>query len=269
MNKSQNARLTMLRRIQVFLDANTATLGTINKSTSRTDLDTAVKDLERFAAEQSRADTEATSRTKALRAAREELRLRHMQPIAAIARKKLTNTPAMQNLALPPKGISDGELMAKGRAMATAAAQYAQVFIDQQLPADFVEQIIAAVEAVRLAVDSRANAVLKANQATKGVKAELSLIQSDVKVLNALVVKQLRDRKDRDLLGAWTNAKRVRAKPGVAQGAVRPPGSTPAPSPAPSPTPAPAPTPTPTPVPVPVPTPVTPAPAGTQPPRTA
>ena len=37
MNKSQEARLTTMRRIQTFLDENAAELGTINKSTSRTD----------------------------------------------------------------------------------------------------------------------------------------------------------------------------------------------------------------------------------------
>jgi hypothetical protein len=39
MMKSQLARLDALRRVQKFLDDNAATLGTVSKSTSRTDLD--------------------------------------------------------------------------------------------------------------------------------------------------------------------------------------------------------------------------------------
>ena len=52
MNKSQEARLTSMRRIQAFLVENAALLGTINKSTSRTDLDAAVTGLARFTAKQ-------------------------------------------------------------------------------------------------------------------------------------------------------------------------------------------------------------------------
>ena len=107
MNRGQEARLTSLRRIQVFLDDNAAELGPINKSTSRADLDAAVTGLAKFTAQQAEAEKEMTGRTKEKVAAREELRLEHMQPIAAIARKKLGKTPAIQDLRLPAKNTSD------------------------------------------------------------------------------------------------------------------------------------------------------------------
>jgi hypothetical protein len=115
MTKSQAARLTALHRMQTYLDTNAADLGTISKSTSRTDLDTAVTGLEQFAAQQARAETAAASFTKAKGALREELRIGHMQPIAAIARKKLGSTPGMQVLALPHKSTSDVGLIAAVR----------------------------------------------------------------------------------------------------------------------------------------------------------
>ena len=92
MTKGQAARLTALHRMQTYLDTNAADLGTLSKSTSRTDLDTAVTGLEQFAAQQARAETAAASFTKAKGALREELRIGHMQPISAIARKKLGST---------------------------------------------------------------------------------------------------------------------------------------------------------------------------------
>src|SRR5258708_2483201 len=110
MNKSQNLRLNALQRIQAFLDANAVALGTVSKSTSRTDLDAAVAGLVQFGAQQEAALAIATSRTKMTHDAREELRLYHMALIAAVARKKLGSTPAIQDLKLPAKATSDAAL---------------------------------------------------------------------------------------------------------------------------------------------------------------
>ena len=54
MNKSQQARLTSLQRVQVYLDDNAAALGAVSKSTSRTDLDTAVTALQGYVASRRR-----------------------------------------------------------------------------------------------------------------------------------------------------------------------------------------------------------------------
>jgi hypothetical protein len=270
MNQRQEARLAALRRDQGFLDTNAADLGTISKSTSRTDLDTAVALLTQYGAQQELADAAATSQTKAKNAAREELRLHHMQPIAMIARKKLGNTPNIQDLALPRKSTSDEALVAKGFAMVKAASQYTQTFIDQQMPADFIAQLQSAIQAVLTALAAAAEAKRQLVAATKGVTDQLAITHTDVKVLNALVVKQLKGRTD--LLAAWKNTKRVRAKLGVATGSttpVIPPTPTPTPTPAPTPVSAPTTVPVPTPVPAPTTAPVTPAaPAALEVPQT-
>src|ERR1035437_8699941 len=170
-----------------------------------------------------------------------------MQPIAAIARKKLGSTPGMQVLALPHKSTSDVGLIAAGTGMAEACAQYQQVFLDQQMPADFIAQLTAAVKAVQDAVNSQAQARLDVHESTKGVKAQLTITHTDVKVINGLVVKQLKATQP-GLLGAWTNAKRVYAKPGVATGTTTAPAVTPAPVPVPTPVATPVATPAPGPV---------------------
>jgi hypothetical protein len=208
--------------------------------------------LTQYGAQQDLADAAATSQTKAKNAAREDLRLGHMQPIAMIAGKKLGNTPNIQDLALPRKSTSDEALVAKGFAMVKAASQYTQTFLDQQMPADFIAQLQAAIQAVLTALATGAEAKRQLVAATKGVTDQLAITHTDVKVLNALVIKQLKGRTD--LLAAWKNTKRVRAKLGVATGSTTPPAVTPAPTPAP--TPAATPTSTAAPIPAPAPTPV-------------
>jgi hypothetical protein len=226
MKSRQEARLTALQRIQGFLDANADALGTVNKATSRGALDQAVTALEQAAAKQGEAQTTATSRTKLKDALREELRLQHMQPIAAIATKKLTTTPLIVDLRLPVRRISDAGLIAAGTAMANAAGQYTQTFLDQQLPKEFIAELQASVAALQQAVVARDLEVAQVRQATQGVVDKLTIASTDVHILNALVVKQLKGKTD--LLAAWRQTKRVKAKPGVPTGTTRTPAAPPA-----------------------------------------
>ena len=241
MKKSQRARLDSLSRIQQFLDTNDAALGTINKATSRRDLDAAVAQLRVFAAVQSLKETELTGRTKVKKDARDNLRLLHMQPIAAIARKKFGNTQVIQDLKLPSKSASDTTLLAEGAAMVKAALQYTQVFLDQQMPADFIAELETSVQALADIVAARAVTQGLLTKATIGVRNQLSITFTDVRVLNALVVKALKTQPD--LLAMWRQMKRVKAGAVLLN----------LPAPGPAPTPASGSTPTTAPAEVPVP----------------
>ena len=209
MKKSQRARLDSLSRIQQFLDTNDAALGTINKATSRRDLDAAVTQLNVFAADQSLKKTELTGRTKVKKDARDDLRLLHMQPIAAIARKKFGNTQVIQDLKLPSKSASDTTLLAEGAAMVKAASQYTQVFLDQQMPADFIAELETSVQTLEAIVAAHAITQGLLTKATEGVRNQFSITFTDVRVLNALVVKALKAQPD--LLAMWRQMKRVKA----------------------------------------------------------
>ena len=231
-----------------FLDQHTDVVGTINKSTSRTTLDQAVQALRQTAANQAAAEQEMTARTKLKDTLREELRLHHIQPIVAIAKKKFAKTDLIADFKLPPKNTSDAALLAAGTAMADHSAQYSQTFIEQQLPADFIAQLRTVVEALQQAVKARAFTQGQLTTATKAVLNELAIAHTDVQVLNALVVKQLKG--STDLLAGWKQMKRVKAKTSVS--------GLPAASPAPVPVVTPAPVTTPAPVVIPV-TPTVPA----------
>jgi hypothetical protein len=216
MKRSQLARLDAFRRMQNFLDSNAAVLGNVNRSVSRMDLDTAVTRLVTDGTRQEQAITAATGLTKLKITARNDLRLDHMQPIAAIARRRLAGAPAIQDLQLPHKSTSDAALIVRANAMAAAAAAYTQIFIDQQLPADFIAQLQAAVHSLLDAISVRGAALVELHVGTRNVKDQLAVTHTDVKVLNALVVKQLKGQTG--LLAAWRIAKRVKAKPGVPAG---------------------------------------------------
>ena len=213
MTNRQKAELDALHRMQVFVHQNSDALGTVTQAPSRTALDAAVTALEAQAGTQSAAQVYATSQTTQKLSAREDLRLHHMAPIAAIARISLAGTPQIVHLRTPRKNIDDVRLVAAADGMADAAALYAQVFIDHKLPPDFIDQLKAASAAVQTTVATRNKALQQVKAATQGVKDDTTNARNVVRVLSALVVKQLKGRTD--LLAAWQMAKQINAKPGV------------------------------------------------------
>ena len=231
MTQSQMRRLEALRRMQGFMDANASLLPTVSGAPARALLDTAVIAMLQYAVAQSQAQTELTSRTKVKATLREDLRMNHMQPIAAIAKKEPATLGAMQDLKLPGKGTKDALLVSRGYAMAAAVATVSQTFIDQHLPADFIAQLQASVKAVDDLVQARNAALNALRSATQGVKFQFGITHTEVGVLSALVVKALKGRTD--LITAWRTAKRVTAKPGVVDGTGTATPVVPAPAPAP------------------------------------
>jgi hypothetical protein len=216
MKHSQQSRLNALHLTKAFLDENADALGSVNKSTSRLALNDAVTTLDDGAQAQVAAELQAASTTLEKTAIREDLRMHHMHPVAAIARATLAHVPTIADLRLPAKTVNDATLIARGTAMANVAAQYSDVFIAEQLPADFLAQLRAAVDSVRSAVNRRDLFQVKATQATRDVDVQLARAHNIVKILDSLVVKQLKDRPD--LLAGWRRAKHPKAKPGVPRG---------------------------------------------------
>jgi hypothetical protein len=216
MKHVQQSRLSALHLMKAFLDENADALGNVNKSTSRAALNDSVTTLDDLAQAQVAAELQAASTTLEKNGIREDLRLNHMQPVAAIARATLAHVPLIADLRLPAHNVNDATLISRGTAMANVAAQYSDVFIGEQLPADFLAQLHASVEAVRSATVRRDNFQVRVTTATRAVDVELARSHNIVKILNSLVIKQLKDRPD--LLAGWRRAKHPKAKPGVPRG---------------------------------------------------
>ena len=223
MRHPQKARREALHQVQRFMDDNAVALGGVNQSRSRALLDDVIKSLAGSGATQSAAQAESRSRTDQKQGLREELRMHHMAPISAIARTKLADTPAITRFRLPVASTDDLALLDAAEGMAEAAAQYKSVFVDEMLPATFIEELRASAAAVRQAVGDRTTSRQRLRSATKATDNELVRGRSVVRILNSLVVKQLAKRTD--LLAAWQQAKHPRAKGGVPRGTVS--GATP------------------------------------------
>jgi hypothetical protein len=212
----QKSRLETLRQILWFLDQYAENLGAVVQSKVSTALRTLVPTLEAHAKDQHNAELEAQSKTEIKAELRNDLRVNHMQQIAAIARSKLagaTGTPLMLKLQYPRPTTDDVSLVAAGQSMAEAATQYEQVFLNEQLPPDFIQQLLAATDAVRVATIDRNGSQIRLRAATKGVTVELQQASHFVRVLNSLVVRQLKG--NPELLAAWKMASRTRKKPGI------------------------------------------------------
>jgi hypothetical protein len=212
----QKSRLETLRQILWFLDRYADSLGAVVHSRASAALKSLVPTLEAHAKDQHSADVEAKSKTEIKDELRTDLRVHHMQQIAAIARSRLAGVaqaPVMLKLQYPRENTGDVSLVAAGQSMAEAAQQYEQVFLDEQLPADFIQQLQAATEAVRVATTDRRGSQLRLRAATKGVTVQLQQASHLVRVLNSLVVRQLK--RNPELLAAWNMAIRNRKKPGI------------------------------------------------------
>ena len=159
MTFSQKAELDALHRMQVFLQQNTDALRPVIQSPSHTALGQAVTTLEAQAGAQHAAQVYATSQTAQKEVLREDLRLHHMQPIAAIAGANLAGTPQITKLKLGPKRLDDVRLVAAADGMAQAAALYTQVFLDYKLAATFLADLQAATAAVQTSLATRNSAL--------------------------------------------------------------------------------------------------------------
>jgi hypothetical protein len=216
---TQVSELQAMQRAQVFLDDNTSVLGEINKSKFRGALDDVVSRLNgNHVAQHSARDT-SVSRTGNRETLQDTLRLGHMKPVVEIARSKLVAAPDIIDMQLPSKTLSGPRLVARARAMANAAERYKQVFLDEQLPQDFVEQLRTAADAVEKATLQRDASRSNGVAATEGVGKQVVRGRLVMRVLDAMVVSQLLQQPE--LLRQWRFVKHVQVKPGVPRGTTR------------------------------------------------
>jgi hypothetical protein len=207
------------RRIQAFLIANDALLGTINKSGMRADLDAIVDALGNSGGQQAAGRVNAIGETARQRALRLALRLNHMQPIASVARAKLRTVPNFQAMTMPSPNTRIVSLLAHAHGMAEAAQPYAQVFIDAGLSQDFISNLTAAADAVKTSIDTRAAARGQRSSATGTLKDLENRARLAFKALNDFVVPILSaDVAHSGSLAEWKKARRVDSRGGPVVG---------------------------------------------------
>jgi len=207
MRTRQGSTLQSLRAVQGFLDANAGELGAVANAGARKRLDGLIEALSTHAATQTGSNLAAQGATRKQYALRAILLHDHMAPIARIARVDLATSPEIEPLRMPRGNPATERLAAAAYGMAKAAAPHADVFIAAGLSDDFVEQLIAATDALLASLDERMqNRGLRAG-ATKGLEIRLSEGRKIVHVLDALVKTALK--RNPVLLANWNIVKRV------------------------------------------------------------
>ncbi len=215
MRHQQNAVLTSLRQAQEFLDENDTVLGAVNTST-RKQLDDVVAQLTALSVTQNSGVHASIGETARQRALRAKLRRTCMAPIAELAKFNLRNVPEFSALRMPPTNASTQNLVAWAYAMADAAAEHAQTFMDSGLPATFADDLRTTAAAVSATVVERGKERGRHISATAGLAAEEKRGRSVLRVLNVLILAQIGH--NDALVAGWAAARTVLRKPGRAAG---------------------------------------------------
>ncbi len=210
MKSSHAATLNTLSRVQRFLDQNGSTLGDINASGYRKILDDVVGKLSAHAADQTTTKRVAAAEAAKERVLRNALKLNHMRPVATVASAQLRQVPDFVALKMPPRNATSRTLIAWAAAMKTAAGEYSDAFIGAGLPADFLDQLQAAADALGNSLTNRTSNGAAQRGATIGLDAETTRGRQAVKVLDSLVEPLIQG--NLALLGQWTAAKRFGGK---------------------------------------------------------
>src|SRR5665213_3480387 len=201
MQQQQQRILDSLRRVQDFLDAHTDTVGALGTSEGRKQLDAAVSALATHTDGQGSLTLQMSGQTSQQTALATALRKSHMAPVAKFARAKLRSAPDFAALTKSGLHLQPRALIRVARAMATAAAPYADAFTTGGFPPDTITQLGAAASALETAMVDRQNANVSRVLATKGIQQELNKGREAVAMLNAVVSKQLVD--NPTVLAAW------------------------------------------------------------------
>jgi hypothetical protein len=202
--------LNTLSRVQRFLDQNGPTLGDINASGYRKILDDVVGKLSAHAADQTTTKRAAAAEAAKERVLRNALKLNHMRPVATVANAQLRQVPDFVALKMPPRNATSRTLISWAAAMKTAAGEYSDAFIGAGLPADFLDQLQAAADALGNSLTNRTSNGAAQRGATIGLDAEATRGRQAVKVLDSLVEPLIQG--NLALLGQWTAARRFGGK---------------------------------------------------------
>jgi hypothetical protein len=144
------------------------------------------------------------------RVLRNALKLNHMRPLATVANAQLRQVPDFVALKMPPRNATSRTLIAWAAAMKTAAGEYSDAFVGAGLPADFLDQLQTAADALGNSLTNRTSNGAAQRGATIGLDAEATRGRQAVKVLDSLVEPLIQG--NLALLGQWTAAKRFGGK---------------------------------------------------------
>ena len=158
--------------------------------------------------------------------------LRALEVINATARAIALRIPGLENKFRFPHSESDQALLAAARAFAEDAVPLKAEFVKRNLPATFIEDLQADIEAFAEAISARNVSKGSRVQATASIDDDLDRAMLDARELDPIVKNTLGN--DRALLAEWRSARHVEraskgkksSKPGSQSPAQPTPGTT-------------------------------------------
>jgi hypothetical protein len=220
MRTVQGNVLQSLLNVEAFLDEHAERLPDVVKSGAKQRLVDAIALLEGHANQQVGSMLASQGATKRQEVLRTALLRDHMAKIASIAHAEFPKTPEFEPLRMPRLRMSPQKLRAAASGMAQTAAPQAAVFVAAGLPADFIDQLNAAADAMIASLGERSQSRGKRTGATSGLKEKLSAGRKIVRVLDTFVKSALKD--DPSLLANWKVVKRVQRVTGRVAGTIAP-----------------------------------------------
>ncbi|MEX2178199.1 MAG: hypothetical protein WD801_05785 [Gemmatimonadaceae bacterium] len=155
------------------------------------------------------------SRAESLRknALARTLREQHLRPISKIAKAVLRDAPGIQRaLKMPSPNLMPTRLIAEALAMKQAVELYSPTFVENGRPADFLEQLDAAIGRLRASLLGRARYVGQKVGARAGLAQEIQRGRTAVDLLDAMVTTAFFG--EAEVLARWRAAKRIQGLPG-------------------------------------------------------
>jgi hypothetical protein len=209
MRTIQGNMVQSLRAVQAFLDDNATELSDAATSGARKKLDEVMDQLHERVIVQTGSEYCARGAITKRVALRRVLVMKHMAPIARIARAALPVSPELESFRFS-RGKPTAERLAQAAAgMATTAGPHVATFVRYGMPADFIDRLEAAAQAMLDAVDDGKQRRGFRAGATKSIAATLTAARKPVHVLDAFVTPAV----DHDpALLAWNTNKEAHAR---------------------------------------------------------
>jgi hypothetical protein len=200
MQRTQRQVRQALKGVQGFMNANDAVLGTVNATGARKRLDGVVRKLDTLGGDQDEIRYGRRGEQEQLRRLRHRLVKDWLSTMTLIGRGQKT-IAELKGLRLPQNGIDTPRFVAAARAIVSAAADHAEVFIAEAFPPDFVQQVTIAIDEVESASLMYKSGKEQRMGATAGLKATVSEGLRNLRVIDSLVTPKLEN--DPVLLATW------------------------------------------------------------------
>ncbi len=197
------------QRVQVFLDTQSAAIGTTVPAPLRAKLDAAVTQLSGAQVDQETLAKAVAAEVAKQNAIRKEVKVDFLIPIGRIVRRAFRTSPDFQALIVPTGLTRKGDFLGKVTAATAAAATHAQDLIDHGMPADFIAQMQAAVAQLATSVETRGKQVGLKQQTVKTLKDSSRAVRDVVHIIDGNMRRALK--KNQPLLTNWIATKRIQA----------------------------------------------------------